>query len=171
MTLRKTIFSLAAAVVALSGVASLHSCDEISDCSIEGRPMINCRLYKVDPATDATSRDTLTSLTITALGTDSIIVNRESNVSSCSVPLSYISGTTVLVFHYDYDNDPALSDTITISHNNTPYFESLDCGYSVKQEVTDVSHTKVQIDSIRIEDVNTNTNDIENLKIYYRYTY
>jgi hypothetical protein len=98
-------------------------------------------------------------------------VNRESNVSSCSVPLSYISGTTVLVFHYDYDNDPALSDTITISHNNTPYFESLDCGYSVKQELTDVSHTKVQIDSIRIEDVNTNTNDIENLKIYYRYTY
>jgi hypothetical protein len=34
-----------------------------------------------------------------------------------------------------------------------------------------VDYTTLRSDSIRILDVNTNTNGTENLKIYYRYTY
>jgi hypothetical protein len=74
------------------------------------------------------------------------------------------------VFHYDYPDNPEVSDTVSVIHTNTPFFESLDCGYSVKQAVVAVDYTTLRIDSIRILDVNTNTNGTENLKIYYRYS-
>jgi hypothetical protein len=161
---------LTALAVAAPAALTMHSCSEISDCSIDGRSMINCTLLRVDPTSSESVRDTLESLTVTALGTDSIILNREASVSSLSLPLSYLNDTTTLVFHYDYDNDPTVSDTVRVCHTNTPFFESLDCGYSVKQAVVAVDHTTLRIDSIRILDVNTNTNGTENLKIYYRYS-
>jgi hypothetical protein len=161
---------LTALAVAAPAVLAMNSCSEISDCSIEGRSMINCTLVTVDPVTDDVARDTLESLTVTAIGTDSIIFNRGVAVSSLSLPLSYVSDTTTFVFHYDYPDNPAVSDTVSVIHTNTPFFESLDCGYSVKQAVVAVDHTTFRIDSIRILDVNTNTNGKENLKIYYRYS-
>lgn len=172
MKKRDKTVSLLLTVLAIAAPAALtmNSCSEISDCSIEGRPMINCTLLKVDPTTDDIARDTLESLTVTALGTDSIILNRGVSVSSLSLPLSYVSDTTTWVFHYDYPDDPAVSDTVSVIHTNTPFFESLDCGYSVKQAVVAVDYTTLRIDSIKILDVNTNTNGTENLKIYYRYS-
>jgi hypothetical protein len=171
MKKKKYILLPLLALAVASASISLHSCSEVDNCSIEGRPMINCTLYTTEPGSDTAIKDTLESLTVTAVGSDSIILNRASSVSSMSLPLRYTNDTTALVLHYDYDNDPSDCDTLYIFHSNTPYFESLDCGYSVKQAITNVKHTTVQIDSIRIKDVNTNTNGTENLKIYYRYTY
>jgi hypothetical protein len=168
----KRYIRLLTAVVATVWLGfSLHSCSEEGDCSIAGRAMINCILYTVNPETGITQLDTLPSLTVTALGTDSIIVNRDKDVHIVSLPLSYVSDSTVLVFHYDYDNDPTICDTVLIRQTNTPYFESLECGYSVTQTVDDIKYTKQQLDSIYILNVNTNTNGTENLKLFYRYTY
>lgn len=158
--------AVAAVVAAGCGV---YSCSDVDDCSIDGRAMINCTVYTINPDTETSENDTLPTLTVTALGTDSIIVNRMSNVTTFSVPLSYVSDSTVLVLHYDYANNPALSDTICIRQTNTPYFESLDCGYTVSQTVDGVDYTKVQLDSIYIKNENANTNGTENLKLYYRY--
>ena len=41
------------------------------------RPMVNCILYRVDPETQYVENDTLDSLTVTAYGTDSIIINNQ----------------------------------------------------------------------------------------------
>ena len=50
------------------------SCSEEADCSMATRAMMQCYLYTIDKETDVVSKDTLDSLTITAYGTDSIIV-------------------------------------------------------------------------------------------------
>ncbi len=47
--------------------------------------------------------DTLDSLTITAFGTDSIILNNQKRVHGLSLPLRYTADSTVLVFHYSKD--------------------------------------------------------------------
>ena len=50
------------------------SCSEEADCSMTGRPMMVCNVYQLD-ADGYAVRDTLDSLTVTAWGTDSIIIN------------------------------------------------------------------------------------------------
>ncbi len=72
------------------------SCSDENDCSLAGRPMMYCTLYTLDEITDDRVKDTLDSLTITALGTDSIILNNEKNVHTLMLPLRYTSDTTVL---------------------------------------------------------------------------
>ena len=56
------------------------SCSEEADCSMTARPMVNCILYRVDPETQYVENDTLDSLTVTAYGTDSIIINNQKKV-------------------------------------------------------------------------------------------
>ena len=147
----------------------LTSCDDGNDCSIAGRQMVNGWVYTINPETNAVERDTILSLTVTALGTDSIIINRETNVQIVSLPLTYIADSTVLVFHYDYANDPSNSDTICIRQNNVPYFQSMECGYSMEQTILGVSYTRHQLDSIYRQNNYANTNGTENLKLFYRY--
>lgn len=150
-------------------VGSHTSCSDDSDCSIAGRPMINCVLYAVNGESHAIKNDTLDSLTVTALGTDSIIINNQKKVHTLMLPLRYTSDSTILVFHYAYKLDPAISDTLYIKQSNTPYFESMDCGYSMRQKIIGFGHSTVQIDSIKIPNTEANTNGTENLKLYYTY--
>lgn len=155
------------------------SCSEDNDCSLAGRPLMYCTLYTIDPETKATLKDTLDSLTVTALGTDSIILNNEKRVHTLSLPLRYTSDSTVVVLHYDYKRRPTYADTLYIVQKNTPYFESMECGYSMKQliEKTTFGNGKingnikgrVRIDSTHVLNKNTNTNGIQNLEIFYQY--
>lgn len=55
----------------------------------DGTPMVNCILYRVDPETQYVENDTLDSLTVTAYGTDSIIINNQKKVHDISLPLRY----------------------------------------------------------------------------------
>lgn len=74
----------------IGGAVSLHSaCSDENDCSLAGRPMMYCTIYTINPDNPTIAlKDTLDSLTITALGTDSIILNNEKNVHT-------------LICHYD----------------------------------------------------------------------
>ena len=54
------------------------SCSEEADCSMTTRAMMQCYLYTLDPDTKVVSNDTLDSLTVTAFGTDSVIINNQS---------------------------------------------------------------------------------------------
>lgn len=154
------------AAILMSGFYS--SCSD-SDCSMMGRSMIYCNFYRINPDSKQVLRDTLSYLTVTALGSDSIVVNKEKNVSSVMLPLRYTSDTTSVVLHYSEEN-PMLRDTIRIVHNNTPFFESLECGYTMRQIVNNVSYTRQDVDSIYLQNKEANTNGTENLKIFYRYT-
>lgn len=157
----------------LAGLAA--ACSEEDDCSENARHMLNATICRavVTPEERFTAPDTIAELNVTAFGTDSVIVNDDQNVTSLSLPLRYNEGTTTMVFSYMLsasDTIPRLSrrDTITFSHDNTPYFLSMDCNYAVKQRLTGIDYTTHFIDSIVITDPIANVNGTENIKIYYR---
>lgn len=139
------------------------SCSEEADCSMATRAMMQCYLYTLDPETNIVSKDTLDSLTVTAWGTDSIIINNQKNVHDLSLPLRYTADSTVLVFKYSED----LTDTLVIRQNNTPYFLSMDCGYQMKQTITSVRYSRHNLDSIRIANKEAGIYGTENLKLFY----
>ena len=138
--------------------------------------MLYCTLYTIDEITDLRVNDTLDSLTITALGTDSIILNNQKKVHTLMLPLRYTSDTTVFIFRYDPDRKPNDVDTLIIVQQNTPYFQSMECGYMMKQNILSARYgnprktaDQEKIDSLHISNKEANTNEIQNLEIFYRY--
>ena len=125
---------------------------------------MQCYLYTSDPDTKVVSNDTLDSLTVTAFGTDSVIINNQKKVHDLSLPLRYTADSTVLVFHYS----KTLTDTLVIHQTNTPYFLSMDCGYQMKQAITGVRYSRHSLDSIRIANKEAGIYGAENLKVFYQ---
>ena len=99
---------------------------------------------------------------------DSIIVdtliNKEKNMKSFKVPLSYTDETQ---FTIDYNGKQ--KDYITVKHRNIPYFLNIDCGTMMFHEVTEVSASQ-GIDSIIIINPNIDNYEKENFKIYFTVT-
>lgn len=139
------------------------SCQEEADCSMATRAMMQCYFYTLDPETEVVSNDTLDSLTVTAFGTDSIIINNQKKVHDLSLPLRYTADSTVLVFRYS----KTLTDTLVVYQTNTPYFLSMDCGYQMKQSIKDVNYSRHSLDSIRIVNKEAGIYGTENLKLFY----
>ena len=139
------------------------SCSEEADCSMATRAMMQCYFYTLDPETEVVSNDTLDSLTVTAFGTDSIIINNQKKVHDLSLPLRYTADSTVLVFRYS----KTLTDTLVVYQTNTPYFLSMDCGYQMKQSIKDVNYSRHSLDSIRIVIKEAGIYGTENLKLFY----
>lgn len=154
-------------LIASVGIGLHTSCSEDSDCSIAGRAMINCTLYTKD-VKDEIVNDTLDSLTVTALGTDSIIINNQKKVHTLTLPLRYASDSTIFIFYYAYKEDRTLCDTIYIKQHNVPYFESMECGYSMKQSIVGLKYSRLELDTIQIPNKQANTDGTENLKLLYR---
>ncbi len=156
-------------------IASIVACTEDDDCSGNARHMMTAKILtmvQTDSAKWATSYS-LDSLTVYAFGTDSIIINDETEVSSVRLPLRTNVEETTLVFSYTFHAGDTLpqhndKDTIVFRHINTPYFLTLDCNFVVKQEVTDLRYTTHVLDSIIIVNPTASLDDgTENLKIYY----
>ena len=139
------------------------SCSVEADCSMATRAMMQCYFYTLDPETEVVSNDTLDSLTVTAFGTDSIIINNQKKVHDLSLPLRYTADSTVLVFRYS----KTLTDTLVVYQTNTPYFLSMDCGYQMKQSIKDVNYSRHSLDSIRIVNKEAGIYGTENLKLFY----
>ena len=167
-------------MIAGGAISIYSSCSEENDCSLSGRPMMYCTLYTINPDNqNIILNDTLDSLTITALGTDSIILNNEKNVHTLMLPLRYTSDSTVFIFHYGNENDV---DTLYIVQQNNPYFQSMECGYMMKQNIVSAAvglpgrpgvpgygGQPNQIDSLYILNKEANANEIQNLQIFYNY--
>lgn len=146
----------------------LFSCSEDSDCSMTARPYMVCNFYKYGASKNIILNDTLPLLTVSALETDSIILNRQSKVHSYEQPLRYTKDTTAIVL--TLNNNPAERDTVWVVHNNTPFFISLECGYQVIQELVKVAdYTRNRLDSVSLRrtEVNQSGYGRENLQIMY----
>ena len=144
-------------------ISMVISCSEEADCSMATRSMVNCILYRVDPETHYVENVTLDSLTVTAYGTDSIIINNQKNVHDISLPLRYTEESTKLIFRYSRTK----SDTMEIHHTNTPYFLSMDCGYQMKQAITSITCTRIALASIYIKDNEAGIYGKENIQLFY----
>ena len=87
----KNLIRIFLILLIVGGAISIHSsCSDENDCSLAGRPMMYCTFKSIDKTLvpNVIANDTLDSLTITALGTDSIILNNEKKVHK-------------VMFHYD----------------------------------------------------------------------
>lgn len=100
-------------VIVGAGISIGSSCSDENDCSLAGRPMMYCTLYTIDEITDLRVNDTLDSLTITALGTDSIILNNQKKVHTLMLPLRYTSDTTVFILWYNPNSPTNKKDVDT----------------------------------------------------------
>lgn len=151
------------------GIA-ITACSDDNDCSMGGRPMMYCNFYALD-RTDyyhpKASNDTLDSLTVRAFGTDSIIINNQKKVHQIALPLQYTRDTTVFVLWYK-GNDPRETDTLTVVQENVPYFQSLECGYTMRQTIQGIKYTRHDLDSIKINSDEANTTTTENLRLLLR---
>lgn len=163
-------------LIIVGTAVSIHSsCSDENDCSLAGRPMMYCTFKTINPDDKTRAlNDTLDSLTIRALGTDSIILNNEKKVHKLMLPLRYTSDSTVFIFQYDPVRKPNDVDTLYIVQQNTPYFQSMECGYMMKQNIISAkfgnrANSSEKIDSIYFRNKEANTNEIENLQIYFKY--
>ena len=140
----------------------IQACSEEPDCSMTARGWLQCNFYTLSEDGRAVN-DTLDSLTITAFGTDSVILNNQKEVHNLMLPLRYTVDSTVLVFRYSR----VTTDTLILYHTNTPYFLSMDCGYQMQQEVTGARYSRHRLDSIYISYNEAGIDGRENIKMFY----
>lgn len=87
--------------------------------------------------------DTLTITTMREDGLDSVLINRQVNTDSFSLPMSYGKPEDVLYFQTNH-----LRDTVWVEKTNEPHFESVDCGLNYFHTITGVRYTRHAIDSV-----------------------
>ena len=151
-------------IFALSHVL-LFSCDSI-DCTLNNVVSCNYAFYASSSGTAITLNDTLT---ITTEGSDSILYNKGTKVSTLSLPMSYWQEADTLHFHL-FNEETGLDTDIVIrvKKSNIQHFESPDCPTTMFHELQDVEFENVHgyVDSVVINSTSVNYASEENIKIY-----
>jgi len=144
------------------------SCSSI-DCPLNNLVYTNYALYNSDGGTD-TMKDTLTVTVKQTDGMDAVVLNKDVDMSSFALPISYSQAEDVFYLELrDKDNNTTL-DTITVAKEDKPHFESIDCAPSFFHTITGVRCTHNAIDSVVINtpDVNYDTSK-EHFHIYFKH--
>ena len=127
-------------------VVWLTACSTI-DCPVENTVAVQYEIR--DKAGNELSITDSLSIISTRQDGDYIILNRLSNKSSFSIPISYAYPEDVLFFCFkNLDNDSIVVDTVCIEKDDFPHFESVDCNASFFHEITNVQYTRHYIDSL-----------------------
>ena len=116
----------------------------------------------------ATLRDTLTISTNRAWGNDSVLINRDVNISSFSLPISYSMPEDSFFIALKDTLLRETLDTLVVSKQDLPHFESPECAPAFFHKITAVSSTHHGIDSavINYPDVNYDTSK-KHIRIYF----
>lgn len=149
------------------------ACSNI-DCPLDNVVELNCNLYSAEERTALTLSDTLT---ITACGTDSVLLNRAEGIKSLSLPMGYGTKVDTLLFHFSNAAGKRATDTLWVEHSNMPHFENLDCPASIFHQISAVKWTShalrvmpLTIDSVAVVRPLVNYDNNENLRIFLRST-
>lgn len=159
--MRKIIPVIAAALLIISACSSI-------DCPLNSLVYTSYALYDSNGQQD-TLRDTLTISTNRTDGNDSVLINRDTRVTGFRLPISYSHPQDMFFFEIKGENSVTY-DTITVSKEDTPHFESVDCGPSFFHKITAVGYTNNAIDSVVINnpDVNYDTSK-KHFRIYFKH--
>ena len=124
--------------------------------------------YKLDGNVTQLTGCTMTISTTKKDGQDSILINKDQNVDSFILPMSYTLAADTLYFEVVDAHSRTFKDTVTVSKDNQPHFESIDCSPSYFHTLTGVKTTHNLIDSIVInhKDVNFDATKVHFL-IYF----
>ena len=155
--------------ILFSALVAAISCSSI-DCPLNSLVYTQYGLLNPTGSQD-TLRDTLTISTLRADGNDSVLINRDYNITQFSLPISYAGDKDVFFFELQRaDEGFSTLDTVTVYKENTPHFESVDCAPTFFHTIIDVTCTTNAIDSISINnpDVNYDTSK-KHFNIYFKH--
>ncbi|MCM1109530.1 MAG: DUF6452 family protein [Clostridium sp.] len=107
------------------------------------------------------------SLTVTAGGTDSVLLNRQYNMNKIELPVSYTGKTDTLALRFSNADGLVTRDTIWLTKTNTEHYESPSCPSSMFHTITELRCTRRVIDTVRIVNPNIDYNGTENIQILF----
>ncbi len=137
--MRRIIPLIIGTTIALAGCTSL-------DCPLNNTTYTKYRLM----GNITTLYDTLTISTTKQEGTDSVLINKDVQVDSFILPMSYKQPEDILYFEVANQDGQVFHDTVTVKKENFSHFESVDCSPSFFHTITGVETTHNLIDSIVI---------------------
>ncbi len=149
--------------VGVALLLGIGSCESV-DCTLNNIVLCHFSFYSSTTGQAIALSDTLT---VTALGTDSILFNRGRNVSTLSLPMSYWKDADTLNFIVK-NQTATFASQVIIEKTNTQHYESPDCPVTMFHHITNVSSTGNVIDSIAIARNEINYLQDENVKIFIR---
>lgn len=155
--------------ILLAVMLTVASCSSV-DCPLNSLVYTQYQLRNAAGAVD-TLYDTLTVSTTRRDGSDSVLINRNVKTTELSLPISYSSPQDVFYFEtVDTLTKTATLDTVTVTKEDIPHFESVDCAPSYFHTLTGVSCTHNAIDSVVIihPDVDYDTSR-KHFNIYFRH--
>ena len=141
------------------GAAALAACDSI-DCTLYNSVDMFCNLYQ-----DGKPASLADTLTITAAGTDSVLLNRKVGAYKFQLPLSYYGDTDSIVLTVR-GKDYEVADTIFVTKTNMVHFESPDCPATMFHKITSVSCTHEFIQAVVLVSEDINYARTENIQIH-----
>lgn len=153
MNLRKPLYC------ALLASAAAVSCDSI-DCTLYNSVDMFGGFYQGGRNVSLTD-----TLTITAAGTDSVLLNRKVGAANFQIPLSYYNGVDSVVLYVKGDGYE-LTDTLFVEKTNSVHFESPDCPTTMFHKITAVRSTHEFIDSVTVISEDVNYARTENIQIH-----
>ena len=105
------------------------------------------------------------TLTITTCGIDSVLVNKDMNISEILLPLSYHALVDTFVMHYSGEFY-AITETLFVSKTNNIYFESPDCPTLMMHTILSASCTQNLFDSVKVVSDKINFEETTHLKLF-----
>ena len=153
--MKKSILTLLASVLVL-----LSSCD-LLNCTQVDVSMLRMEIF------DASGNKVMLpdTLTISACGTDNILVNRDVNTSEILLPLSYHALRDTFILRY-YSEYYSLQDTLFVEKTNDVYFESPDCPTVMMHTILGASCTDEFLDSVEVASNKVNFEEATHLKLF-----
>lgn len=158
--IRKSFFY----VTALLCLLVMTAC-ESADCTLQNKVALYGAFY-YEGESVMIDKDTLT---ITAIGTDSVLLNRGLKVHKFAVPMSYAGEVDTFVLHV-FGQDVDLRDTLWVRKTNYPHFEAPDCPAFFFHDIKGYGTTNHFIDSIKLTFPIVDFSQYEHFKIYLRAT-
>ena len=143
----------------LSGILLLAACESY-DCTLNNYVGMYGAFDRDGVAVKITD-----TLTITARGTNAVLLNRSVNTSSLNLPLSYWQPEDTLVLTIQ-GTDYLLRDTIWVTKTNQVHYESPDCPTTVFHTIQNVRNTNEFIKSITVIRSSVNYETTTNLQIH-----
>lgn len=152
--MKKSIQALLASVLVL-----LSSCD-LLNCTQTDVSMLRMEIYDA-AGNKVMLRDTLT---ISACGTDQILVNRDVNTSEILLPLSYHAQRDTFIMRY-YGKYYSMQDTLFVEKTNDVYFESPDCPTVMMHTILGASCTNEFLGAVEVASEKVNFEEVTHLRL------
>ena len=154
----------------LAGMLLLMACSSI-DCPVDNVVAVNYAVRAFNGETEVadTLKDTLSVWTIRCDGKDTLILNSGVSVKAFQLPISYAQPVDVLLFQVRDTLHRVQTDTVWLSKDDMPHFESVDCPTRYFHRLTAVRSTHVRIDTILINNPSvTYDSSVKHLHVHFK---